>query len=158
MRLVLCFWQLTSHKTYGNGIKRFEGGGMEGERQTVISHFFPQFEDGGWAITAKITSLWAGERDEETLFGGLDAKSKLLMKKLYEVVLSEEGEVTAANPSDENDAGAKRRDVDEAGRGKIRELDVRFWGEAATAALIASKLDSARASGLYVPIRLQVEV
>ena len=53
---------------------------------------------------------------------------------------------------------AKRRDVDEAGRGKIRELDVRFWGEAATAALIASKLDSARASGLYVPIRLHVEV
>ena len=82
--------QLTSYKTFNNGVKRFRGEGLEGERQTVLDDFLPKLERDGWLTTAKVVMLWAGERDEEILFGGLEGKTKLLMKKLYSVLLEEE--------------------------------------------------------------------
>ena len=86
--------QLTSEKTFNNGVKRFNHDGFEGERQTVLDSFLPRLEQDGWLKTAKIVILWAGERDEEILFGGLEGKTKLLMKKLHSVLLKEE-ETTA---------------------------------------------------------------
>ena len=90
--------QLTSYKTFNNGVKRFRGEGLEGERQTVLDDFLPKLERDGWLTTAKVVMLWAGERDEEILFGGLEGKTKRMMKKLYSVLLEEEGEETAKNP------------------------------------------------------------
>ena len=65
---------------------RFGSGGMYSERQKVISDWLPDIESAGYHITAKIASLWNNERDEATLFGGLDQKSELLMRKLWRYV------------------------------------------------------------------------
>ena len=65
---------------------RFGPGGIYSERQTAIQEFMPAIERAGYHITAKIASLWNNERDEATLFGGLDQKSELLMRKLWRYV------------------------------------------------------------------------
>jgi len=85
--------QLTSDKTFKNGRMRFEGRGMAGERHKVMAEFLPQIEDAGFAITAKIISLWNDERDADTLFGELDDKSRLLMEKLWRLLQVEESSV-----------------------------------------------------------------
>ena len=78
--------QLTSDKTWNNGRMRFGDGGVYSERQKVISDWLPGIESDGYHITAKIVSLWNDERDPQTLFGGLDQKSELLMRKLWRYV------------------------------------------------------------------------
>ena len=65
---------------------RFGSGGMYSERQKVISDWLPDIEIDGYHVTAKIASLWNDERDPETLFGFLDEKSELLMRKLWRYV------------------------------------------------------------------------
>ena len=78
--------QLTSDKTWNNGRMRFGDGGAYSERQTVMADWLPDIENDGYHITAKIVSLWNDERDPQTLFGGLDQKSELLMRKLWRYV------------------------------------------------------------------------
>ena len=116
--------QLTSAKTFDNGRMRFNDQGISGERQAVMSDFLPNIEKAGYKITAKIVSLWNNERDPKTLFGDLDEKSELLMRKLWRLLLIEEGE-----------------EVDEGG-----DLDSIFHPEAAFVAYVAGKYAAHKAT------------
>jgi uncharacterized protein YfcZ (UPF0381/DUF406 family) len=93
--------QLTSQKTYQNGSMQFEGKGLEGERETVRKKWFYELEDAGYKITAKISSLWGGERDREVLLEGLDDLSKALMLRLLRLHAVEEGAVLDGKNDDE---------------------------------------------------------
>ena len=103
-------------------------GGMYSERQKVVSDWLPDIESAGYHITAKIASLWNNERDEATLFGGLDRKSELMMRKLWRLLLVEEGE----------DVGAA---IDH-----VEVLDPAFHAEAALVAYVARKYASNKAT------------
>ena len=116
--------QLTSEKTYHNGIMRFEGVGISGERQTVLTTFLPTIEQAGYAITPKIVALWGGERDPETLFEGLDEKTRLLMQHVLQLLQQEEG--VDLSSDDDNS--------------QIPELPSCFAAEAATVAYLARVL------------------
>jgi hypothetical protein len=116
--------QLTSDKTYHNGIMRFEGVGISGERQTVLATFLPTIEQAGYAITPKIVLIWGGERDPETLFEGLDEKTRLLMQHVLQLLQQEEG--VDLSSDDDNS--------------QIPELPSCFEAEAATVAYLARVL------------------
>ena len=118
--------QLTSDKTWNNGRMRFGDGGVYSERQKVISDWLPGIESDGYQITAKIASLWNDERDPETLFGGLDEKSELLMRKLWRQLMVEEGQDAA-------------QDI-------VEDLDPNFHPEAALVAFVARKYASNKAT------------
>ena len=120
--------QLTSAKTWDNGRMRFCDGGVYSERQSVISDTLPGIELAGYNITAKIASLWNDERDPETLFGGLDEKSELLMRKLWRLLMVEEGQ----------DVGVATDHVE--------DLDPSFHAEAALVAFVARKYASNKAT------------
>jgi hypothetical protein len=120
--------QLTSDKTFDNGRMRFCDGGVYSERQKAVSDWLPDMESEGYHITAKIASLWNNERDEATLFGGLDRKSELMMRKLWRLLLVEEGE----------DVGAA---IDH-----VEVLDPAFHAEAALVAYVARKYASNKAT------------
>ena len=120
--------QLTSDKTFDNGRMRFCDGGVYSERQKAMSDWLPDMESEGYHITAKIASLWNNERDEATLFGGLDRKSELMMRKLWRLLLVEEGE----------DVGAA---IDH-----VEVLDPAFHAEAALVAYVARKYASNKAT------------
>jgi len=118
--------QLTSDKTFDNGRMRFCDGGMYSERQKVISDWLPDMESEGYHVTAKIASLWNNERDPETLFGGLDEKSELLMRRLWRQLMVEEGQDAA-------------HDI-------VEDLDPNFHPEAALVAFVACKYASNKAT------------
>jgi hypothetical protein len=107
---------------------RFGSGGMYSERQQVISDWLPDLESAGYHITAKIASLWNNERDEATLFGGLDEKSDLLMRKLWRQLMLEEGQ----------DVGSTTV--------RVEDLDPDFHAEAALVAFVARKYASNKAT------------
>ena len=132
--------QLTSAKTFDNGRMRFNDQGISGERQAVMSDFLPNIEKAGYKITAKIVSLWNNERDPKTLFGDLDKKSELLMRKLWRLLLIEEGEdVDGAADEDE-------------------ELDPIFEAEAALVAWVARKYASRKATPDVEAIRKRMSI
>jgi hypothetical protein len=101
---------------------------MYSERQKVVSDWLPDIESAGYHITAKIASLWNNERDEATLFGGLDEKSDLLMRKLWRQLMVEEGQ----------DVGAATV--------RVEDLDPVFHAEAALVAFVARKYASNKAT------------
>ena len=133
--------QLTSAKTFDNGHKRFNSGGITSERQTAMSSFLPSIENAGYKITAKIVSLWNNERDPETLFGDLDEKSELLMRKLWQLLLIEEGE-----------------DVDSAADEDEEALHPAFVAEAALVAWVARKYASRKATPDVEAVRQRMAI
>jgi hypothetical protein len=119
---------------------RFSSGGIYSERQTAIQKFMPAIESAGYHITAKIASLWNNERDEATLFGDLDEKSELLMRKLWRLLMVEEGE----------DVGAA---IDH-----VEDLDSAFHAEAALVAFVARKYASNKATPDVAALRQRMSL
>jgi len=132
--------QLTSAKTWDNGRMRFGDGEVYTERQKVISDWLPGIESDGYHITAKIVSLWNDERDPETLFGSLDKKSELLMRKLWQQLTVEEGQ-----------------DVD-AAHNIVEDLDPAFHAEAALVAFVARKYASNKATPDVEALRQRMSI
>ena len=132
--------QLTSAKTWDNGRMRFCDGGVYSERQSVISDTLPGIELAGYNITSKIASLWNDERDPETLFGGLDEKSELLMRKLWRLLMVEEGQ----------DVGVATDHVE--------DLDPSFHAEAALVAFVARKYASNKATPDVAALRQRMSL
>jgi hypothetical protein len=112
--------QLTSDKTFGNGIMRFTGKGMLGERETALEHL-EGVQHAGYGIKHKILLLWGGERDRDKLLANLDEKSRQLMKHVLRLLAQEEGEEAA-----ESEASSL-----------VPELPACFHAEAATVAYLA---------------------
>jgi hypothetical protein len=119
---------------------RFGSGGMYSERQKVISDWLPDIESAGYRITAKIASLWNNERDPETLFGGLDEKSELLMRKLWRQLMVEEGQ----------DVGAATV--------RVEDLDPVFHAEASLVAFVARKFASNKATPDVEALRQRMSI
>jgi len=119
---------------------RFCKGGIYSERQTALQDFMPAIESAGYYITAKIASLWNNERDEATLFGDLDEKSELLMRKLWRLLMVEEGE----------DVGAA---IDH-----VEDLDPAFHAEAALVAFVARKYASNKATPDVEALRQRMSI
>jgi hypothetical protein len=113
--------QLTSDKTFGNGVMRFTGEGMLGERAQALEHL-EGVQHAGYGIKHKILLLWGGERDRDKLLANLDEKSRLLMQHVLRLLAQEEGEEAAES---------------EASSLLIPELPDCFHAEAATVAYLA---------------------
>jgi hypothetical protein len=113
--------QLTSDKTFGNGVMRFTGEGMLGEREQATEHL-EGWEHAGYRIKHKIFLLWGGERDRDKLLADLDEKSRLLMQHVLRLLAQEEDEDTAES---------------EASSLLVPELPACFHGYAATVAYLA---------------------
>jgi hypothetical protein len=88
----------------------------------------PAIERAGYNIIVKIAWLWNDKRDPETLFGGLDEKSELLMRKLWRQLMVEEGQ-----------------DVD-AAHNIVEDLNPVYHAEAALVAFVACKYASNKAT------------
>ncbi len=113
--------QLTSDKTFGNGMMRFNKRGMLSEREEAMEHL-EGVQHAGYGIKHKIILLWGGERDRDKLLANLDEKSRLLMQHVLCLLAQEEGEEAAES---------------EASSLLVPELPDCFHAEAATVAYLA---------------------